>query len=92
MTKLENLDYLHLELINLVARHLQVDAKAVVANENLEDIIYSIQDDQMSGLDCLDLMAKLAVKRHLEALELEREQKATQTIKARHYWESLLAE
>ena len=91
MNKLENLDYLHLELISLVARHLQIDSKAVVANETLEAIVYEIQDDQAGGLDCLDLMAKLAVKRYLTALELEREQKATQTIRNRNYWESLLA-
>ena len=91
MNKLENLDYLHLELISLVAGHLQVDAKSVVANETLEAIVYEIQDDQARGLDCLDLMAKLAVKRYQEALELEREQKATQTLRNRNYWENLLA-
>ena len=92
MTKLENLDYLHLELIRLVASRLSVSSEAVVANQGLDDIIYAIQDDQCAGLDCLDLMAELAIKRHYAELERLNIEKATRLIKFRNYWEQQIAE
>ena len=92
MSKLENLNYLHLELIGLVATRLNVSSLQVVANETLENIIYSIQDDQCAGLDCLDLMAELAIKQYHAELEREETEKATRTIRFRNYWEQKIAE
>ena len=87
---LENLEYLHLCLIEAVAKRLSIRANAVVANSALNSIVYTIQDDAMASLDAIGLMADVAVQRYEAVLQREREIQATQVIRVRNYWESLL--
>ena len=88
--KLQNLDYLHLCLIEAVAKRLSVRATDVVDVPALEAIVYAVQDDEMARLDFVGLMADVVVKRYQAVLEREREIEATQQIRVRNYWEQLL--
>jgi hypothetical protein len=88
--KLQNLDYLHLCLIEAVAKRLSVRPSDVVDVPALEAIVYTIQDDQMAGLDVVGLMADVAVKQYQDVLRVEQEIEATRRARAIHYWEQKL--